>query len=183
MAESVILRFDGNIAPNTGRDVVERAYRQYWTDLCQYVRRNFGVGPPEPEDIAQETFARFAALENVQTIDNPWGFLRLTAHNLVIDAHRKLGRGNVILRDIRVITIKREVSSAEDVLLSKEQLQRVERIVAALKPKQRVAFLLHRVDGLRYSEIAKRMGVSEAGARLLVEKAFAICMNKMKAIR
>jgi hypothetical protein len=42
-------------------------------------------------------------------------------------------------------------------------------VIAGLKPKQRVALLLHRIDGLNYVEIAREIGISASGARLLVE--------------
>lgn len=161
-------------------DFLDAVYRRHRQELCGYVRRKFGAGPPEPEDIAQAAFARFAALENRAEIPNPKAYLMLTARNLVIDARRHDSTSRNSLQQLEIIEENRRDPSAEDVYASKEELQRLAVIVAELKPKQRAAFLLSRIDGLSYVEIAERMNISQSGARLLVEKALEICVAKMR---
>lgn len=57
----------------------EQIYRQYWSELCNYVLKTFGAGPPDPEDVAQAAFAKFAALENTDNIENKRAYLYSTA--------------------------------------------------------------------------------------------------------
>ena len=70
-------------------------------------------------------------------------------------------------------------ASPEQTLVLKGELQRLDAAIAALKPKQRVALLLHRLDGLSYAEIGRRLQVSPSGARKLVEGGFEACARRM----
>ncbi|MGE5502303.1 MAG: sigma factor-like helix-turn-helix DNA-binding protein, partial [Ignavibacteriales bacterium] len=61
-----------------------------------------------------------------------------------------------------------------------DELARLEATLAQLRPRQRTALLMHRLDGLSFAEIGRRMGVSPSGARKLVEQGFAASMAAMK---
>ena len=154
-------------------------YRRHWAELCAYARRTFGLGPPDPEDIAQAAFARFAALPANAEVANPRAFLFRTAHNIGVDAHRTRARGAAAALDPQLHADGRDFSP-EDVLVSREELARLEAAIAALKPRQRTALLLHRLDELSFAEIGRRMGVSPSGARKLVEQGFAAAMAAMR---
>lgn len=168
------------IAQSGNEAFLDGLYRAHRQELCLYIRRKFGAGPPEPEDVAQSAFARFAALENHREIPNPKAYLMLTARNLVIDARRRGTTAAGAEQDLRQVHENDHDPSAEDVLSSREELNRLAEIVAELKPKQRVAFLMNRLDGLSYAEIARRMKISESGARLLVNEALAVCVARMR---
>jgi RNA polymerase sigma factor (sigma-70 family) len=157
---------------------VERLYREHRASLCAYVRRKFGAGPPDPEEIAQEAFARLAR-KSGETVPNPKAFLMITARNVAIDAHRRQKNGQVAIETVRVAENSHDLD-ASDVLSSRQELERLASIVDTLKPKQRAAFLMHRLDGLSFAEIARRMGISQSGARLLVETALATCVARME---
>ncbi|MGE5502716.1 MAG: RNA polymerase sigma factor, partial [Ignavibacteriales bacterium] len=74
-------------------------YRRHWAELVGYARRTFGAGPPEPEDIVQATFARFAALPANTEVANPRAFLFRTAHNIGVDAQRSRIRAGAAASD------------------------------------------------------------------------------------
>lgn len=76
-------------ASKTSDSEFEQAYRQYWSKLCKYVNTKFGPGPPDPEDVAQLAFTRYAALENPAEVKNPRAYLYSTARNIVFDHYRK----------------------------------------------------------------------------------------------
>jgi RNA polymerase sigma-70 factor (ECF subfamily) len=163
--------------------LVEGAYRRHWDEICRYVRRAFGAGPPEPEDVAQATFARFAAVDNPLAIDNPRAFLFRTAHNLAVDGRRKRGRGEAVLADPAVVEIEGFDFSPEDVLVTREELDRLNASLADLTPNQRDALLMHRLDDLSFAEIGRRLGVSQTTATRLVQRASLHCLRKMQRVR
>lgn len=165
-------------SPITERSV-ERLYREYMGLVCAYVRRRFGAGPPDPEEIAHEAFLRLAN-QSGETVPNPKAFLLITARNVAIDAHRRHKRGQSAFDSVRTLEENSHDLDAFDVLSSKQELERLGAIIDTLKPKQRVAFLMHRIDGLSFVEIARRLGISQSGARLLVETALATCVARMK---
>ncbi len=177
MRDAVVTLF-----PERGGDLeVGELYRRHWKEICVYLRRRFGQGPPEPEDVAQAAFARLAAVSDHARIDNPRAFLFRTAHNIAVDARRSQERASAAALDPQLAA--GDDFSPEDVLVSKDELARLERAIAALKPRQRTALLLHRLDGLSFAEIGRRMGVSPSGARKLVEQGFGAAMDAMKRSR
>lgn len=165
------------------RTLVEAVYRRHWDEICRYVRRAFGSGPPEPEDVAQAAFVKFAGVEEPQGIGNPRAFLFRTAHNLAIDERRKRGRGEAVLADPAVVDVEGLDFSPEDVLVTRDELERLNQAIAQLKPPQRAALLMHRLDGLSYAEIGRRLGMSPSGATHLVERAFELCMRHLQRRR
>jgi RNA polymerase sigma factor (sigma-70 family) len=155
-------------------------YRRHWAELTAYARRTFGAGPPDPEDIAQAAFARFAALPANTEVANPRAFLFRTAHNIGVDACRAQARAGAAVLDPQFPAADGHDFSPEDVLVSRDELVRLEAAIAALRPRQRTALLLHRLDGLSFAEIGRRLGVSPSGARKLVEQGFAAAMTAMQ---
>ncbi len=170
----------GGKAPDLAAGPLGALYRRHWAELTAYARRTFGAGPPEPEDIAQAAFARFAALPENTEVANPRAFLFRTAHNIGLDARRHAARATAAAHDPQFPHADGHDFSPEDVLVSRDELARLETAIAALRPRQRTALLLHRLDGLSFAEIARRMGVSPSGARKLAEQGFAAAMSKMK---
>jgi RNA polymerase sigma-70 factor (ECF subfamily) len=162
-----------------GEPVLERLYCRHRKELHDYARRLVGSQPPEPEDVVQATFAQFAALPAPAEVANPRAFLFRIAHNVVIDARRRMSR-EVRGLDAEAL-LRRDGAdfSPEDVLLPRDELARLEQALAGLKPKQRAALLMHRIDELSFAEIGRRMGLSPSGARKLVEQGFAACMAAM----
>ena len=65
----VFLRNGQNHSDNTG--FLEDMYRRYWYEICHYLRAKYGDGPPDPEDIAQVTFTKFATYQTPEHIRNP----------------------------------------------------------------------------------------------------------------
>lgn len=169
----------GSEEPSTGDGTsFGELYRQHWTNLCHYVRRNFGSGPPDPEDVAQQAFERLSGSSAV--VENVGPFLRRTARNLVIDHHRASLRTQNVMAEIAVLDGKYAEHSPEDVVSSKEELLILNSAIAKLPAKERAALLMHRVDGATFTEIAEHFGVSHSGARLLVSRAFERCAAAME---
>jgi RNA polymerase sigma factor (sigma-70 family) len=160
-----------------GTHALGDTYRSHWADLCRYVLRSFGPGPPEPEDIAQGAFIRLSGVTSV--VENVGSFLRKTARNLVIDHYRGSLRTSLVHRDVTILDGENADYSPEDVLASKEHLLLLNAAINNLKPKERVALLMHRIDGASFADIAVHLGVSHSGARLLVSRAFERCAAEL----
>lgn len=164
-------------APDQLSDPVERAYRQHWADLCRYVRRKFGPGPPEPEEVVQTAFARFAALDNPCVIDNPLAFLRRCSHNIVLDHRRRDNVRERLSDDIRLVDL--EAMAVNDdiwrVLSGKERLRIVEEVIRAMEPKRRKILIMNAIHELSFAEIARRLNLSQTRVIQLAASAVALC--------
>ena len=165
----------GDIAADAGR--IDHAYRAHWGELCGYLTRVFGAGPPEPEDIAQTAFARLAEQE-CAAVANPRAFLFATARNAVADYHRKTKRQAAYGRDWLAFQTQAPASEidGERVLLSREELAIVLAAVERLPIAQRRVLLLSRVEGLSLETIAAREGASVDAIRKKIARAAAKCL-------
>ncbi len=68
------------------------------------------------------------------------------------------------------------------IMSKKEELDKLERAMDALKPEYREAILLTKIEGLPYKEIATRLGKSSDAVRKLVSRAMAELTVAFRAI-
>jgi RNA polymerase sigma factor (sigma-70 family) len=160
-------------------DNLEELYREHHSSLCMYVRRKFGSGPPDPDDVAQFVFAKFASIDDRTAIENPMAYFRRMAVNYVLETHRRSKVSNRIHDDVKIFQQEYRDLSPEDIICSKQELDLLNDAIARLKPKQRVALLMHRMDGMSFVEIGRELGISQSGARLLVDTALKLCAASM----
>ena len=152
----------------------EQFYRRYWGELCSYLRRRFGPGPPEPEDVAQSAFARLAELGASSGIRDRRAFLFTIACNLVLDEkRRRRTQGRCIDEDLRSAGEVLEEITPERVLLERERFEILAAAIKRLPRKQQRVLILSRYHGETYAQISKRTGWSLADISRQVTRALA----------
>lgn len=141
--------------------------------LARYLQRKYGSGPPEPDDIAQDAFAKLAAMgdDEHRAIDNPRAFLFRVAENLVISAKRRARIARSYATEVNYLERGSSELTPERVLTAKDQLDVVERAIRAMPERRRRCFIMHRYDELSLTEIAHRCGISANGVKGHVERA------------
>lgn len=167
-----------NTQETHGDGTVAGLFRLYRDDIAVFVRKKVGAGPPDPDDIVQQTFANYAALRDPSKVDNPRAFLYRTASNLIVDYFKSaFVRTSVQVEDDDFEAIVSETNelTPEIVLLSRERYTRVMDAVDALPRRRRRFLVMHRLQGLSYEEIARRAGVGTSTARREVEAAVGAC--------
>ncbi len=139
-------------------------FRQHYGELVGRLRKIYGAGPPEPEDVAQAAFSKLAGLTDLKRIRSPRAFLFRTAINLGLNSHDKLRRGRNFVKSQMDGDFPSDVEeiSPETVLMGKQDLERVARAMRQLSPKQKEILLRSRFRGQTYAEIRKDTGWSEA---------------------
>ena len=158
-------------------------YRRHLAELTRYIIRTFGAGPPDPEDVVQEAFAQFAALENPQAVENPRAFLYRSAHNLVVDHHRRHVVRNRFVRE-QAPAPDAETSDdrdAERVSCARQRLSIVEQAIRAMEPRRRTVFVLNRIHELSCAEISRRLRIPETTVKRLVAAAIVDCERSLRA--
>lgn len=139
---------------------VAALFNEYRPALIRFFeRRSFPT--PDAEDMTQEVFLRITRLNGKREIWQPAGFLFQTAANVMRD---RLRRDAVRHRNDHVcyddVDAGDEAPSEEAVYEEREALYRFIAALEELTPKCRTVFLLHKYEGLSYSEVAQRLGVS-----------------------
>lgn len=184
MADSWTLQGNRSAATDgAGVDAaVDAVYRSYWAELCGYVRRTFGAGPPEPEEVAQGAFVRFATLARPDEVANPRAFLYTCARNIVLDHQRHERVRERTAGDLALLIGDgpAEVPDSERVSSARQRLEIVEATVRAMRPHRRKVLVMHAIHGLNYSEIARRLGLSQTRVTQLFAAAVAECERALR---
>jgi len=161
-------------AASTGarREAVRRYMLDYGPALRRYFQRK--VAADEVEDLLQDVFVKMqgrgaAAKENPENIE---GYLFRTAANvLVTHFRRRTAQGYGRLDPLEDFPDPLDDVSPERVLIGRQAVTKVTEALAALPPRARQAFLLHRFEELTYPVIAARMGISVKAVEALITRA------------
>lgn len=155
---------DGDhVAEKTAIDArLETLYRERAEAVTMALRREFGDGPPDPEDITHQAFHRLIERGGWDDIENPPGFLWRTARNLILTYKRNVATRRKYDDHVEQVFFAPQGrdKSAESVISVREQLRIVESTLWAMPKRRRDAFLMHRVEGLTLTETGRRLGVT-----------------------
>ncbi|MDO9607527.1 MAG: RNA polymerase sigma factor [Brevundimonas sp.] len=163
---------------------VERLVVELRRDLIGYLQRK-GQSIDDAEDVVQEAFVRFHRAGHDLSGADARPLLFVIARNLQTDRWKSAGRKGVRgTDDIHALdagprAVASDAPAADQHLIGRENLAAAARIIRALPPRTRDAFLLNRFEGQTYSQIAKRLGVSVS----MVEKHIAEALRQLKISR
>lgn len=155
--------------------LIQSHRQRVWAVAFRYTRR-----PEDADDITQEVFIRLwkaAAKWEPAARLSTWLY-RVTA-NLCLDFRGK--------RNQSVISLTGDLAASSEAvseaLEAQETAARVQRAIAALPERQRMAVILHRFEGLSYEEIAKVTQWSEAAIESLLSRAYAALRSQLADMR
>jgi len=113
----------------------------------------------EANDLVQDAFARLLGSSAQDGLRQPEAFLNRIVRNLLIDRSRRVANRtpHVPIDESNELA---ERATQEDGIELVQMRERYRLAVDALPPRTREVFLLHRVDGLGYKEIATQLGIS-----------------------
>ncbi|MEM0955164.1 MAG: sigma-70 family RNA polymerase sigma factor [Pseudomonadota bacterium] len=159
----------------SGQIDIARLFQEHSPALVSYLRRQFGDGPPCPEDMAQQAFEKLLQRRQTEKIDNYPGFLRQTARNLTISALRRANVQSLHKPEVERRYLPQEgyESSPENVIEIRQQLAIINEVLREMPASLREAFVLNRIDGMSKTDIAKRQGVSRPAVVKRLAKASA----------
>jgi RNA polymerase sigma factor, sigma-70 family len=155
--------------PRSGA-ALDAAYAAHGPRLARYFRRHLLA--QDVGDFVQECFRRFAQVRASapDPIDRPAAYLVRTAHNLVAERARADGR-RMQAGHVRFDEDVHAGPDPHEALEARDTIRRLEDTIARLKPKTRTIFLMHRIEGLSYEEIAVAQGMSVKGVEKQMTKA------------
>lgn len=129
------------------------------------------------EDVVQDTFANLASHE-LTTEDQ--GLLVQAAKNLAIDRLRQDRRRREALAALRPEQIACPPPSQEAACADRQAMQDFMAALRGLPERTQRAFLLSKLDGLSYAEIADRLGVSVSTVEKDIMSALLFCREWRK---
>jgi len=139
---------------------VEDAFRNQHRAIAGPVR---GIDPQDREDVAQDAWVKTLEASRERVIRSPLAYFRQAARTTLIDRFRR----RAIRADLQIEVSDQHVRMAADAgpdpernVIASDRLRRAMAAIDRLPARRREVFLLARVDGLSYSQIAKRLGIS-----------------------
>ncbi|PXY38971.1 RNA polymerase subunit sigma-70 [Flavobacterium cheongpyeongense] len=143
---------------NTCNEIVFSSFfRSHIKALRNFLFYKFG-NKDQAEDIAQEAFMKLWQNCSSVPVEKAKSYIYTIANNSTLNeiAHQK-----VILRyEKNFNTLDRTNESPEYILEEKQFQDKLLKAIGNLNEKHRVAFLMHRIDKKKYSEIALELDIS-----------------------
>jgi RNA polymerase sigma-70 factor (ECF subfamily) len=132
-----------------------RAYAERGPRLRAIASR---AGPEEAADLVQDAFLKTVEAGGKAPVEKPVHLLFRIARNAVIDRLRAKGRTAALFRSEEADAA--DLASPERILIASERLKRAMACIERMPLKRREVFLLQRLEGLSYAQIARRAGIS-----------------------
>ncbi|BCA53923.1 putative RNA polymerase sigma factor FecI [Nitrospira sp. KM1] len=134
-------------------------------------------------DLVQEAFTRILGIAGKENVIYPRSLLYRTAINLAIDHLRSRKTPTCSLSEPvtedAALNVASLIPTPDRELSAKQQLQQVQAVIDQLPPRCRHAFLLHRVEGYSYVQIARELGISKSAVEKLITRALKQCWNSL----
>ena len=138
------------------REEFKNIFNTHFTDVRNYLYYRSG-DQDLATDVAQETFIRLWEKNSEIVVDNLKALLYKIAGDILITQLRKR---NVIMRYKARVVEEPFSESPHDLMRYNELVKNYEKALENLPEKQRTVFLLSRMDGMKYFEIAENLGLS-----------------------
>ncbi|TFY88972.1 sigma-70 family RNA polymerase sigma factor [Pseudomonas kairouanensis] len=161
--------------------VVHALYAEHHGWLFGWLRKKLGC-PANAADLSHDTFVRIlASRDALGSLREPRAFLTTTARHLIIDRARRRQLEDAYLRELALTIEMMEhcQQSPEQILVTLEALEQIAFVLDGLAVNARQAFLLYFLEGLRQSEIASRLGISERMVRKHLMNALMHCNHAL----
>jgi RNA polymerase sigma factor (sigma-70 family) len=150
---------DGKATPAYGLRLAEEAgpVRRWLTGFFQRRVQN----DAEIEDMVQDVFARMVARDSAEPVEHLGGYVLKTASSVLTDwARRRASRGAG-----RHVAFDSELHGEneidpERILGAKQALHAATAALLSLPERTRTVFILRRLEGQRYQDIAAHLGIS-----------------------
>lgn len=151
-----------------------KVFREYSKTLYNYLYYKCG-NEELAQDIAQESFLKL--WQNCAKVirEKAEGYVFMTANNRLLNEYNKQ---KVRLRFKQITHVDRTLEDPAFLLEHNEFAERLEKAISDLPEKQRIVFLMSRIDKKTYKEIASVLGISKQA----VEKRIYNALDKLRHI-
>ncbi|RCW72902.1 RNA polymerase sigma-70 factor (ECF subfamily) [Pseudorhodoferax soli] len=156
---------------------IHALYADHHGWLQSWLRKKLG-NTFDAADLAHDTFVRMLAGQHPPTIAQPRAYLTRIAQNLLANWCQRQALERAYLQALAAMP-EALSPSPEQRLLILQTLHEVDAMLDALKPQARRAFLLSQIDGLKYEDIARELGVSLVTVKRYMQQGFRGCLALM----
>jgi RNA polymerase sigma-70 factor (ECF subfamily) len=158
-----------NNGPN---DQLTELYRHHAAWLKRVVRKRFVA--VDADDIVQETYLRISRLADENVVIHPRALLLRVARNTAIDRMRRARRGP--------LAAQLDATDERELFIYSHQAEDLafKQIIMSMPRAYRDVFVLSRMSGLTYEEIALEIGLSVKAVEWRMSNALRHCQRMLK---
>lgn len=159
---------------------IAAVYQQHQNELVYYTTR-ITACRESAEDIIQESFIILSREVKQQHIENPRAFLFRVAKNLAFDhlKHKKVTE-NYAQSQSPFLAASIETPSIEQVMENNQRIDALKQVINELSPLCRNTFILNKMHGMSYGEVAHYVGISESGVEKHIMKGLRHCRHRLE---
>ena len=154
------------------QNIIEDFYRKYRGVLKNYFMRRV-KNHAEADDLTQDLLVRVTQQIDRNEIANPDAFVFTVAGNLLKNKNREWSRNARHVDELEQHAKRLETISPERSLADKQSLDLLFQHLDTLNDRARQVFFLHRLEGMKYSEIAQVYGISVSTVEKDISRAIA----------
>ena len=161
------------LRPSVAGGSIAELYATHSEKVTSLLRKHFGDGPPDPEDVTQAAFQKLMERPNLSDVRDLGGFLWQIARNLVLKEKRSIDVRSRYDFEVEAIFFPQrgDVLPPERVLSAREELKSINQALRAMPEKRRRAFILNRIEGLNVSAVAQQLELSRSAANKHIVRA------------
>lgn len=150
----------------TGQNRFHSLFRKFHKSLIGLIHVKFGPGPPCPDDVAQQVFAKLLEIDQIREIKDLEAYAWTIAANIV-RAEKRAQRVRAAYLEDRIsgpLGSEHDAFDPERILRAKEEIEIIADTLQAMPARRRAIFLAARFEGLTPEQAGKREGVSRTSA-------------------
>ena len=137
----------------------DRLYDDHHRWLLNVLKRRIGCFSTA-EDLTHDVFLRLLGKTDLPQFREPRAYLASVANGMIIDRHRRKQIEQAWLEVMTTQAADEAMPSAEQEVMIIDALTRIDALLDTLKPRVRQVFIMSRLEGIGYAEIAKQLDVS-----------------------
>jgi RNA polymerase sigma-70 factor, ECF subfamily len=160
--------------------VFEAVFREYYAPLCLQARR-YLVDSDLAEEVVQDMFFKMWERRDTLVITTSLGaYLSKSVINHSLNYLKYQKNARKYEEFIGFRTDEKVVSSPHDDLLHMDLENQMASLIKSMPEKRRMIFEMSRFEGLRYNDIAEKLGISVKTVEVQMSKALEFMREKLK---
>lgn len=159
------------------RRLIDQLYRRHRRPLTARLRKLYGAGPPDPQDLVQIAFAKLAAMPDLAAIREPGAFLFRIAVNAGLDQVDRIASARRFEDEQLRAVEPAQNPTPETVYLGREALDRLGALLDTLPAQQREIVYRARFKGESLTVIAHDLQVNVSSVSRQLAKAM-VCLRE-----
>jgi RNA polymerase sigma factor (sigma-70 family) len=164
-------------------EALTRRLERLRNSLSSWFTRRTG-DPAEAQDLVQESFLRVTQRPNASELEHLEGYVYRVAANILTDRHRR----RAVRQASDHVDLDEAVLLADGLdphrdLAARRELKKAADALDKLPERTRTIFILRRLEGLRFKEIARRFGISVSAVEKHMARAIEALGSDMEGWR